>query len=426
MTFYHLKPLYFNRKKQRFLTLKCLLTAFLLANVDSVLSQPVECSDLTTQATYIEKTGILCLRQIKVSSNTDTIFYQAALKWVGAEGVDRFQFVEPAEMETSVNESPFIYSLSTGVLTLPKIDVPKTWGTERYSASLQFNQHTSLFELSSPVMIYLNPDYDPNKTWKPYGMLGQQEIETVNLLGQSLPYAQLAEAIYDFKSTQVGDWQLIDKITKDSGMQAGVYQHQESGDITLAFRGTTDGAGSGKSCDGFFNCLLDDISAPFLDLISDISLVFGHDNAQFRHAFDYAQEVVDRYPSADIVVTGHSLGGGLAQATGAVFGLKTFAFNSAPVPDRFFDDHPLTLTTDQRNNIHVIADIHDPVSNEEKSVNLYLNADHVTRPVVLNFDTRELLPTELDSVDDLRVNKHGIGTLIANVSTLLSIYKEGW
>ena len=405
---------------------KIALSCFVLGFSNSAISQPIECSNLTAQATYIEKTGTLCLRQIKVTNDTKTTYYKAALKLIASEGSNGFQLIDRAEIDSAFDKSTLTYSIASGVLTLPKIDILKTFGTKRYSTTLNLNVKTGLFELLSPIATYINPNYVPHETWKPYGMLEKKELSTVNLLGQSLPYAKLAQAIYSFDNIHIDKWQLIDQKSKDSGMQAGVYKNSETGEITLAFRGTTDGSDSGKKCDGFFNCLIDDIKAPFLDLISDISLVFGSDNAQFRHAFDYAQEVVNLYPKSTIVVTGHSLGGGLAQATGAAFGLKTFAFNSAPVPDSFFDSHPLNLTDEDRNNIHVISDIHDPVSNEKKSVNLYLNANHVTHPIEFNFDTREILPKSLSNLDDLRFNKHGIGKLVENSSALLTTYKEGW
>jgi hypothetical protein len=384
---------------------------------------PEACLNLTVQATYIESEQIICLQQIEVTGGENSRYYKAALKWMGNER-NEFQLVDAVPDEKS-SETETTYSPASGILNIPKIDIPKTFGTERYSAVMNFNNTNRAFVLSE-INIYDNPDHIPNKTWKPYTNLGTDERRAVDLLGESLTYAKLAQSIYNFDNKHVDSWKLIHQRSKDSGMQAGVYKNEGTGDIVLAFRGTTDGSEEKEPCDGFINCAIDTIKDPFTDLISDISLVFGNDNDQFRHAFDYAEDVVAFFPTTNIVVTGHSLGGGLAQATGTTFGLKTFAFNSAPVPDSFFKEHSVALTEEERNNtIHIISDIHDPVSNN-KSVNLYVNADHVTRPISFNFDTKEVLPEALKSLDDLRFNKHGIGKLVDNSSELLTVYRDGW
>ena len=82
---------------------------------------------------------------------------------------------------------------------------------------------TLLFELAK-VEIYNNPEYVPIRDWKPYGMLFPEERRAVDLLGRSISYAQLADAIYDFDNIIVGSWELIESIGKNSGMDAGVYK----------------------------------------------------------------------------------------------------------------------------------------------------------------------------------------------------------
>ena len=63
---------------------------------------------------------------------------------------------------------------------------------------------------------------------------------------------------------------------------------------------------------------------------------------QFKDAFNFAQSMIQN-PDAKITVAGHSLGGGLTQAVGATLGLETFALNSSPVPDHFFDTNYSSL-----------------------------------------------------------------------------------
>ncbi len=379
---------------------------------------PAECLDLTASATYLESTGVVCLQKIAVSENTGTQYYKASLRWMGETNPDQFQLVD-VEADSGSQENSPTYSLASGELIIPKLDVPKTYGTERYSANLALTQvgDTSFFTLSSSD-IYNNPDYVPNQTLKPYGLLTQQERRAVDLLGESMPYATLAEAVYDFDNSSVDSWELIEQESTDSGMQAGLYRNRDTDELVLAFRGTED-------CD--FSCSFDEIKESVLDIAADALLAVGEDGPQFRHAYNFALEMGSRYPDRTIVVTGHSLGGGLAQAIGAAFGVKTFAFNSAPVPDDFFDDHPTPLSKDQLNEtVHVIGDIHDPVSNTDESGKFYRHADHVSPIIQFDFDEKEILPDLLPDLDALRFNKHGMAKWIENSSDLLTIYEEGW
>ncbi|MDH5553197.1 MAG: lipase, partial [Nitrosomonas sp.] len=128
-----------------------------------------------------------------------------------------------------------------------------------------------------------------------------------------------------------------------------------------------------------------------------------------------------------IYVTGHSLGGGLAQGVGALFGLETFAFNSAPVPDDFFDSHDVLLSDAALQEIiHVIGDIRDPVSNTDETGTFYLNADHISPLVQFDFKLKEVLPQRLGELDKLRFNRHSITTFVDNATSLLMVYGEGW
>ncbi len=136
---------------------------------------------------------------------------------------------------------------------------------------------------------------------------------------------------------------------------------------------------------------------------------------------------MNRFPNRSITLTGHSLGGGLAQAVGAVLGLKTFAFNSAPVPDDFFDDNPVSLPESALNElIHVLADIHDPVSNTDETGKFYINSKHAAPLIQFDFDLKEITPNRLAELDKLRFNRHGITKFFENASNLMTIYANGW
>ncbi len=396
--------------------------AVLMAATSMARALPEDCLDLTAPAAFLETNGLVCLQKVIVADQGDTQLFKASLQWLGVDNPNQFKLLS-AEFDHAASEtdSP-TFSAADGLLILPKVDIPKQFGTERYTVSLAWvpgadDSTISLFELAK-IATYINPDYVPNVTWKPYGMLHPEERRAVDILGRSIPYAQLADAIYDFDNITVDTWELIESISKSSGMQAGVYNNRDTGELTLAFRGT-------EACS--FPCSLSETKAYLLDVAADTALTLGFVNDQFKHAFNFAQDVVNRYPGRKITVTGHSLGGGLAQAVGAVLGLETFAFNSSPVPDDFFDSYPLSLTSEQLEEIiYVIADIHDPVSNTDETGKFYLNADHVTPLIQFNFDLKEIAPDQSFDFDELRFDRHSITKLFNNATSLISTFREGW
>lgn len=377
-----------------------------------------DCSEQTAPAAFFVDNGLLCLQKITIAEQPGTAFYMASLEWSGPGNSNQFRLLDTMLDNLSDQHSP-VFSIANGSLVIPKVDIPLTFGTERYVANLVLveNDDQTVFELAS-IARYINPDFIPNVNWKPYGMLDRDERHAVDLLGRSLPYAKLADAVYDFDNTVVDQWVLVDKKDKNSGMQAAVYYNQETDEVVLAFRGT-------ESCD--FPCSFSETAEFLLDSAADALLTFGFVDTQFEDAMDYAQDVLNRVQGRKIIVTGHSLGGGLAQAVGASFGLETFAFNSAPVPDDFFKDFPPTLPPEElREIIYVLGDIHDPVSNTDETGKFYQNADHVSPMIQFDFDLKEVLPSELKKLDELRFNRHSMTRLVDNASALLTIYQDGW
>lgn len=106
---------------------------------------------------------------------------------------------------------------------------------------------------------------------------------------------------------------------KATGYQGTIYQREGTGEIIVAHRGTE-----------FDNELYRDA------LRADGAMVFNRTNPQAqdaialtRHAMQYARNVEQRTGVApEVTVTGHSLGGALAQISAHHFGLKGETFNA--------------------------------------------------------------------------------------------------
>jgi len=389
-----------------------------------VQAAPEECTHLTAPATFIESNGLVCLQRVIVKDTSGDQLYQASLQWLGADKPNQFKLIDAGFDDASEVNSP-VFSLTNGLLTLPKVDVPKLNGTERYNVSLNWlrdsgvdtDDAVSLFELAT-VALYINPDYIPNVTWKPFGMLLPNERRAVDTLARSIPYAQLADAIYDYDNVTVGSWDLIESNGKSSGMDAGVFRNRDTNELALVFRGT-------ETCD--FPCSFKELEDTARDAIADAAIGIGTVSDQFKDAFRFAQSVIGRYPGVKITVAGHSLGGGLAQAVGSTLGLETFAFNSSPVPDHFFDTYTITLPAEELEDlIFVIADVHDPVSNTDKTGKIYLDSHHVTPLIQFNFKLKEMLSSRKVDLFDLRFDRHSITDLTNNAIALLTIYRDGW
>ena len=107
-----------------------------------------------------------------------------------------------------------------------------------------------------------------------------------------------------------------ENLTNDgSGFDAKAYRDKD-GTIVIAYRGT-------------------DVLSP-ADWWNNAKQALGFKSRQYTDAAQFAQRVKDQYPNSNIMITGHSLGGGLAAVGAAAIGAPAITFNAAGVhPDTF-------------------------------------------------------------------------------------------
>ena len=155
------------------------------------------------------------------------------------------------------------------------------------------------------------------------------QINNMDILAENHVYAILSSSSYDTSYPDVkingenyevidvyndydGDFSLSSNLRNwatSSGLNAVAYRNKTTDEIVVAFRGT---------------------ELQPSDIIEDIRLPFG--NRQQEQALAWVQELSGRYPTADFSLTGHSLGGGLAQYVSYHTGYDAVTYNAAHVP----------------------------------------------------------------------------------------------
>ncbi|WP_045739399.1 DUF6792 domain-containing protein [Xanthomonas sp. MUS 060] len=172
----------------------------------------------------------------------------------------------------------------------------------------------------------------------------------------SQKYAALANDVYylpketgrNTKATYIGGvyYRHLEYVDCASGYQGILYQRMDTGEFIVAHRGTE--SEHQMMMDGLF---------------TDGGMVFTRHNAQAadaiaftQHALEYAKNIAEDGKAPSVTVTGHSLGGNLAQVTAHYFDLHGETFNAygAVSLDRRIPEGGNTVIN------HVIAG--DPVS----------------------------------------------------------------
>lgn len=147
------------------------------------------------------------------------------------------------------------------------------------------------------------------------GTISNETLTKFKEAAQWLTYAKLSSAVYGRNVTE-GAWDRLDDEVGQYGFHASTYKNRYTGQIVIAFQGTCTG-------DAVVDCVS--------DLTTDLVGVATISSQQIQ-AIDYVKKIISNPDyGQNVQLTGHSLGGGLAQTAAAVLGLEVVTFNSATV-----------------------------------------------------------------------------------------------
>jgi pimeloyl-ACP methyl ester carboxylesterase len=147
---------------------------------------------------------------------------------------------------------------------------------------------------------------------------------------EDLAMAEIANAVYDSSATNVKNgWRKVEgrdlhaygtnesEMRPGSGLRAGVYTN-DSGQTVVAFAGTNPRSGK--------------------DLATDVKQELGFATDQYRQAKTLVGKVAAKMGPNNVVVVGHSLGGGLASTSALENGVNAVVFNAAGVHNNSLSD----------------------------------------------------------------------------------------
>lgn len=170
-------------------------------------------------------------------------------------------------------------------------------------------------------------------------LLGLNDPELSGFAADVVPYAYLSDRIYrpaETVDTVENNWKLVRKqqgsIAGPNGFIGGVFVNQLTQEHVVVFGGTT--AAMQTASPSLLSALL---KSAKVDAIRDIAADIGLANMngtsdQAATAREFLDSVATQYPQARLKLTGHSLGGGLAQYVALLRGVDAVTFNSAPLP----------------------------------------------------------------------------------------------
>lgn len=145
------------------------------------------------------------------------------------------------------------------------------------------------------------------------GIAGETGAPQCSVLSLARELAPLADNVYS--PSDVNGFKLLRSYEGRDGFAAAVYKGEVQGreQLVVAFRGTELGS-------GFLNAVKDTLTN------IDSGLMVP---TQYKQAVDFLKSVQAQNPGSEVILTGHSLGGGLAAYAGIRIGVPAFVVNSA-------------------------------------------------------------------------------------------------
>ena len=146
--------------------------------------------------------------------------------------------------------------------------------------------------------------------------------------GTDITYGELFE--------HIAGWQILE-IGKDdnTGFFARAFRNAAN-EIVIAYRGSAEVGKEGWEADWVLN---------------NLAMFAGNEGQQIGQAFQYYNYLLGQYQPKTVAVTGHSLGGALADIVSARYGNKGLSFNSAPFLDIAYQYYPIEMSE----NFHGVA-----------------------------------------------------------------------
>lgn len=154
---------------------------------------------------------------------------------------------------------------------------------------------------------------------------------------------------YDDYPQGLNDANLWNDKKKNSGFRAKLYKKEDR--YVVAFEGTNPEEKG--------------------DIITDVKQGVGLETEQYKKASELAKQI-KKYLPPNTIITGHSLGGGLATLVGAKTGLETYTYNSAGVHKRTLERHK--VKPEKTNHINAYHSDDDPLNMVQDNRELVLGA----------------------------------------------------